>query len=76
MPRKVRNYRQEYDTYHGKPAQVANRAARNSARSAKGLKKGDSREVDHKIPLSKGGSVSLENVRVVKSSVNRRKYNK
>ena len=76
MPRKVRNYKQEYDTYHGKPAQISNRAARNSARSAKGLKKGDSREVDHKIPLSKGGSVSLKNVRVVKSSVNRSKYNK
>ena len=76
MPRKVRNYRQEYDTYHGKPEQIAHRSARNSARASKGLKKGDRREVDHKIPLSKGGSVSLSNVRVVKSSINRSKYNK
>lgn len=76
MPRKVRSYRQEYDTYHGKPAQIANRAARNSARSAKGLAKGDSREVHHIRPLSKGGSKAMSNVRVVPSSINRRKYNK
>ena len=76
MPRKVRNYKEEYSTYHGKPAQVANRAARNSARAAKGLKKGDSREVHHVTPLSKGGSKAMSNVRVVPSSINRRKYNK
>jgi len=76
MPRKIRSYREEYDTYHGKPEQIANRSARNTARGKKGLKKGDKREVDHKVPLSKGGSVSMKNVRVVKSSINRRKYNK
>ena len=76
MPRKVRSYRFEYDTYQGTAEQIANRSARNTARRGKGLKKGDRREVDHKIPLSKGGSVSMKNVRVVPSSINRRKYNK
>ena len=76
MPRKVRSYREEYDTYHSTPTQIANRSARNTARRKKGLTKGDKRQVDHKIPLSKGGSVSMSNVRVVKSSVNRRKYTK
>ncbi len=76
MPRKIRNYDAEYSTYHGKPTQVANRAARNKARSEKGLKKGDSREVHHVTPLSKGGSKAMSNVRVVPRLTNRQKYNK
>ena len=76
MPKKIRNYATEYATYHGKPEQVSNRAARNKARSAKGLKKGDSREVHHSTPLSKGGSKAMSNVRVVSRLTNRQKYNK
>ncbi len=76
MPRKIRNYPAEYSTYHGKPEQIANRAARNKARSDSGLKKGDKREVDHKKPLSKGGSPNTSNVRVVSRLTNRQKYNK
>jgi 5-methylcytosine-specific restriction endonuclease McrA len=41
-----------------------------------GLKKGDPREVDHKIPLSKGGSNSKKNLRVVSRKTNRKKGNK
>lgn len=72
MP-KPRNYKKEYDEYHGKPAQIANRSDRNQARDEMGLKVGDSREVDHKKPLSKGGSNAKSNLRVVSRSTNRRK---
>lgn len=41
-----------------------------------GLKKGDPREVDHKVPLSKGGSNSKRNLRVVSRTTNRKKGNK
>ena len=33
-PRAKRNYRQEYDRYQGKPAQIKRRTARNAARNA------------------------------------------
>lgn len=76
MPRKVRDYNFEYNTYHGKPAQIQKRAARNKARVDMGLKKGDGREVDHKKSLSKGGSKGKGNLRVTTLKVNRKKYNK
>jgi|TARA_B100000073_G_C23393960_1_gene436314 5-methylcytosine-specific restriction endonuclease McrA len=72
----ARNYRKEYDEYHKQPEQKKNRAARNKARRDAGLKKGDSREVDHKKPLSKGGTNSLDNVRIVARATNRKKGNK
>ena len=68
-----RDYRKEYDEYHAKPGQKKNRAARNAARSSKGLKVGDKREVDHKVPLSKGGDNEPENLRVVSRDTNRAK---
>lgn len=73
MPAKKRNYRKEYDEYHSTEKQKKARAMRNAARAEMGLKKGDSREVDHKRPLSKGGSNSKRNLRVVSRSTNRRK---
>lgn len=75
MPRK-RNYRKEYDSYHSKPKQKKNRAARNAARKRAGLKVGDKREVDHKRPLSKGGSNGRKNTRIVSRSTNRKKGSK
>ena len=68
-----RNYRKEYKEYHGKPKQVKARAERNAARVKLGLKVGDKREVDHKVPLSKGGSNSKRNLRAVSRSTNRTK---
>lgn len=68
-----RNYKKEYAEYHSKPEQKKNRAARNAARKKMGLKVGDPREVDHKKPLSKGGSNSKNNLRVVSRSTNRKK---
>lgn len=72
MPAK-RNYKKEYEEYHSKPEQIKNRAARNAARRKMGLKVGDPREVDHRKPLSKGGSNSKKNLRIVSRLINRRK---
>jgi hypothetical protein len=73
--RAPRDYKQEYAQYHGKPEQVGNRSLRNQARRKLGLKKGDPREVDHKTPLSKGGSNSKNNLRSVSFKTNREKFN-
>lgn len=73
---KKRNYKKEYRDYHSKPQQRKNRSKRNQARRKLGLKKGDSREVDHKKPLSKGGSNAKSNLRAVSRSTNRKKGNK
>jgi 5-methylcytosine-specific restriction endonuclease McrA len=74
--KKKRDYKKEYKNYHSKPDQKKNRAARNKARKEMGLKTGDKREVDHKVPLSKGGSNSKKNLRVVSRTTNRKKGNK
>ena len=76
MPTKKRNYRKEYDDFHGTPRQRKLRSMRNKARRKVGLKKGDPREVDHKKPLSKGGSNGRKNLRAVSRSTNRRKGSK
>lgn len=49
------------------------RAMRNKARREAGLKVGDSREVDHKKPLSSGGSNSRSNTRIVSRKTNAQK---
>jgi len=73
----MRNYAKEYRDYHGKPEQIKARAERNHARleasKAGKVHKGDGKEVDHIKPLSKGGSNSSSNLRVVSRSTNRRK---
>lgn len=69
----MRDYKKEYRDYHAKPEQRRNRSNRNKARRKLGLKKGDSREVDHRKPLSKGGSNRKSNLRAVSRSTNRRK---
>ena len=85
MPRENRVYKKgaknsEYDAYQGTPEQIKNRSERNQARreaEKKGLvKPGDGKEIDHRKPLSKGGSNSAKNTRVVSREVNRKKYNK
>ena len=74
MPRKKpRNYKKEYAEYHGTPQQRKNRSLRNKARRKLKLKKGDKREVDHKKPLSRGGTNGRSNLRAVCKRVNRRK---
>ena len=70
---RTRNYTKEYNQDHASKKAKEDRAARNKARRQSGLKKGDSREVDHKQPLSKGGSKGKGNTRIVSRSTNRRK---
>lgn len=66
---------QEYKTQHSSTKAKKQRAARNKARSimesAGRVTKGDGKDVDHKNPLSKGGSTRKSNLRVVSSSTNR-----
>ena len=66
--------------YHASDKVKKDRAARNKARReamAEGkVRKGDGKECDHKVPLSKGGSRSTSNTRVVSREANRKKYNK
>jgi len=80
MPQKTedRDYKKEYRRYHGKPEQRKRRSKRNKARrkmAKKGrVKKGDGKEVDHRVPLSKGGSNHESNLRVTSRKANRKKY--
>lgn len=74
--KKKRNYRKEYDEYHGKPEQVKNRGKRNGGRAKLGLKVGDPREADHKVSLKKGGSNNKSNLRAVSRTTNRKKGSK
>lgn len=75
MPRTVRDYKDEYAKYQGTKEQKVNRAKRNTARSAAEtagrVSKGDGKDLDHKRPLSKGGSNAKSNTRVVAASTNR-----
>lgn len=75
MPRKTRDYKDEYVKYQGTSEQKINRAKRNAARDvmvkAGKATVGDGKDVDHKKPLSKGGSNSVSNLRVVSKSSNR-----
>lgn len=41
-----------------------------------GVKPGDPREVDHKVPLAQGGSNSKKNLRVTTRANNRKKGNR
>ena len=73
MAKKKRDYKKEYRNYGGKPEHIKERAERNKARRLMGLKVGDPREVDHIKPLSKGGSNTKKNLRVVSRKTNRKK---
>jgi hypothetical protein len=69
----MRDYKREYNSYHAKPTQKKNRAARNKARtllSATGrVRKGDGKDVDHKDRNPRNNSRS--NLRVMSKSRNR-----
>jgi hypothetical protein len=71
----ARNYDKEYKNYQGSEEQKHNRALRNKARRT-ALKngtvhKGDNKDIDHKKPLSKGGSGAMSNTRVQTTHDNR-----
>lgn len=69
-----RDYKKEYEEYHSLPEQKKNRAKRNKANRNSNTKPGQ--EVDHKVPLSQGGSNSPSNWRVVSKETNRKKGSK
>ncbi len=52
MPRKIRDYKREYELFHSKPKQKKRRAERNSARRKMAklgrVKVGDGKDVAHK----------------------------
>lgn len=69
-----RDYKAELKWEHeNKPNRVKDRAERNRARREAGLKVGDSRQADHKKPLSEGGAKKQSNVRVVSGKENMKK---
>jgi hypothetical protein len=74
MPRKIRDYKDEYAKYHGQPEQIKQRSARNQARRAYEKAHGDlpsTVDVDHKRALSRGGTSALQNLQAVSRSTNR-----
>lgn len=75
MAKRKRDYRKEYDDYHGKPEQIKRRAERVKARRKamrKGLvRKGDGKEVHH-VGAPRRGDLSGVPTRVVSRSTNRR----
>ena len=65
-----------YDkAYNARPEQVQNRMERNRARAAMEkegkVHKGDGKDVDHKTPLSKGGTTIRSNLRAEPAGTNR-----
>ncbi len=70
-----RDYKKEYAEYHGKPEQIKKRAERVKARrmmeKTGAVTKGDGKDVDHKVPLRKGGSTVKSNLRVRSVKANR-----
>ena len=79
-----RDYEIEYNEYHKSEKQKKLRSMRNKARARKNAQRKKAgkpklrtdQEVDHKVPLSKGGSNGKGNTRVVSRTANRKKYNK
>lgn len=66
----ARNYRKEYDDYHGKPEQIKRRAGRNKARAIMAKKQDVSgKDVDHKNHNTLDNRPS--NLRVMSVSKNR-----
>ena len=68
-----RDYGREYKLWGGTAKAKKDRAKVNKARRMVGLKKGDPREVDHKVPLHRGGSNGRSNLRIVSRETNRKK---
>ena len=69
-----RDYKRENKLYKSKPEQIKLRVERNKARrqaiKAGKVAKGDGKEVDHIVPLSKGGSSAASNIRITTKSKN------
>lgn len=70
-----RDYKREVALYTSKPEVIKKRSEQNAARAimekAGKVTKGDGKDVDHKTPLSKGGTNSKSNLRVTSKTENR-----
>jgi hypothetical protein len=70
-----RDYKREVALYTSKPEVKKKRAEQNAARRemerAGKVHKGDGKDVDHRVPLSRGGSTNKSNLRVVPAGRNR-----
>lgn len=70
-----RDYVRENKLFNSKPSERKKRSERSVARvkanKAGITHKGDGKDLDHKRPLSKGGSSTRSNLRVVSASSNR-----
>ena len=77
MPKRVRNYKKEYENYHSSTKQKKNRASRNKARRTLiklgRVKKNDGKDVDHMDWNAKNNSDS--NLRVINRHLNRSRNN-
>ena len=69
----TRNYRKEYDEYHGTPEQIQNRASRNAARAGAVKKNGKAKmkgkEVDHKDGNPKNNNKAKASCSLLKSVI-------
>lgn len=73
MPRKIRDYDKEYAAYDGNPEVRARRAERMRARRAYEKAHGNlpsTTEIDHIVPLTKGGKSGPKNLRAVPEGQN------
>jgi len=79
-PKEKRDYKKEYLRYHASKKAKKQRAMRVQARREAlregKVRKGDGKEIDHIKPLSKGGSNSRKNRRIVSRTCNRKKSSK
>ncbi len=70
-----RDYKKEYQKYHGTSEQKRNRAERNKGRrimtAAGKAKKGDGKDIGHIKAISKGGLSTVYNLQVQSKSENR-----
>lgn len=79
MAKRARNYRKEYDDYHGTKEQKERRAERNRDRAAAEKKHGKAalagKEVDHTNAPRKG-SLKGSSTRIISKTANRKKQPK
>ena len=79
MARKARNYRKEYDEYHGKPEQIKRRNERNKDRAEAVKKHGKAalkgKEVDH-VNAPRTGSLAGSKTQIISKKANRKKQPK
>lgn len=79
MPKKKRDYKKEYEEYHGSPEQIQRRSERNQARRKAVKKHGKAalrgKEVDH-VGSNRTGSLKNVPTRVISKAANRRRQPK